>query len=393
MRVIERTKLLPIVDLGAYSKPHSRNDYSPPFDLHEPFRGLLGDILAAVSATLIPAALQVRRVGDLKAVGPCLLLGERFSGKSTVLEKVAEIHKYNCLTVTRVEWIRCRDLVGLPLKTVMESLQASFDRAINLAPSLLLIDDIDLLCLNSESSEASQIQESVLFSRYFVQMLDKVTEHNASVSRRFKKKTSQCFGELALTQLLYDSLHLVAVIISAQSLSTLQALIPQRCDLQFNIPSLSPRQCEALLNMLARHGVQVSHISQNQRDSIQLLLEGYLIGDLSHLARTIHSHSSATSKPCIGYEELLEFIGSYSPLSPSTAVSATPPDRSWREICGLERAKQSIVNTFMRPVVFKRIFSLVPIRISRAILLYGPPGSGMGIYSSGFHGIKPKSRR
>ena len=365
-----------MVVLDSLSRPHSLDERSHSVDLHDLFRGLMGNVLAVVSATLIPAALQLRMVCDLKCAGPYLLLGDRFSGKSTIMLKIAEVFGYNSLTVSRVEWIKCRDLVGLPLKSVMESFQTTFNRVINQAPCLLLIDDIDILCLNPDSSEALQRQECTLFTRYFCNMFDKITEQNTRVLRSINRSKYDSSREFLLTQCMYDSLKLVAVIVSAQSLSSLPVSLTQKCVTNFTIPPISPKQYEALHHMLSRYGVRISHVSQNQRDSIQVLLDGYVIGDISHLARTISSKFSARDSASIGYEDILEYVSLYKPLSLSTMVSVTPSDRSWKEICGLQRAKQKIADIFTRPVIFKKIFSLVPIRISRAILLYGPPGSG-----------------
>ena len=119
---------------------------------------------------------------------------------------------------------------------------------------------------------------------------------------------------------------------------------------------------------------------KNECDSLQSLLEGCRIGDIAHLTKTISSHVSIDGHT-IEYDDLTRLIKSYTPLSLNSVVSAFPPDRTWREVCGLVSAKDAIVNTFMRPVVYKRIYSLIPIRISRAILLYGPPGSGIPLHS------------
>ena len=62
----------------------------------------------------------------------------------------------------------------------------------------------------------------------------------------------------------------------------------------------------------------------------------------------------------------------------STSSSA-PSMVRWGDIGGLEAAKAAITDVFQLPVVFRRLFKLSPIRMPRAILLYGPPGCGKTI--------------
>ena len=72
------------------------------------------------------------------------------------------------------------------------------------------------------------------------------------------------------------------------------------------------------------------------------------------------------------YDEVLSMAKS---LSSSTSSSSSLPV-SWEDIGGLHSAKVAITDVFQLPVVFRRLFQLSPIRMPRAILLYGPPGCG-----------------
>ena len=72
------------------------------------------------------------------------------------------------------------------------------------------------------------------------------------------------------------------------------------------------------------------------------------------------------------YDEVLSMAKS---LSTSTSSSTSLPV-SWDDIGGLHSAKVAITDVFQLPVVFRRLFQLSPIRMPRAILLYGPPGCG-----------------
>jgi SpoVK/Ycf46/Vps4 family AAA+-type ATPase len=52
---------------------------------------------------------------------------------------------------------------------------------------------------------------------------------------------------------------------------------------------------------------------------------------------------------------------------------------NWMDISGLHKAKQAIIDVIQLPVIYRKLFQLSPIRMPRAILLYGPPGCGKTI--------------
>lgn len=70
---------------------------------------------------------------------------------------------------------------------------------------------------------------------------------------------------------------------------------------------------------------------------------------------------------------------SSSSFSSSSSSSALSSSISWEHIGGLDAAKAAITDIFQLPVIFRRLFQLSPIRMPRAMLLYGPPGCGKTI--------------
>ena len=51
-------------------------------------------------------------------------------------------------------------------------------------------------------------------------------------------------------------------------------------------------------------------------------------------------------------------------------------EMAWDAICGLVVAKRQILSVLRNPVVYRRLYKLLPIKMSRAVLLFGPPGNG-----------------
>lgn len=73
--------------------------------------------------------------------------------------------------------------------------------------------------------------------------------------------------------------------------------------------------------------------------------------------------------------EVLALAKTCSPSSSSSSSTSSASIR-WCDIGGLHSAKQTITDVFLLPVIFRRMFQLSPIRMPRAVLLYGPPGCG-----------------
>ena len=102
---------------------------------------------------------------------------------------------------------------------------------------------------------------------------------------------------------------------------------------------------------------------------------------------TAHARTSGntvdgrTSGHCIGklyttYDDIIEVAKEHSPSNSSTSSSSSMAPTTWKDIGGLHSAKQAIIDVIQLPIIFRKLFQLSPIRMPRAVLLYGPPGCG-----------------
>jgi SpoVK/Ycf46/Vps4 family AAA+-type ATPase len=76
------------------------------------------------------------------------------------------------------------------------------------------------------------------------------------------------------------------------------------------------------------------------------------------------------------YEEAISMAKEFSPSSSFKPAGSSSVSIGWTDIGGLHSAKQAIIDVFQLPVIYRRLFQMSPIRMPRAILLYGPPGCG-----------------
>lgn len=79
------------------------------------------------------------------------------------------------------------------------------------------------------------------------------------------------------------------------------------------------------------------------------------------------------------HTEALSAAKDFSSKFSSSSTSSAPSTVCWSDIGGLHSAKVAITDVFQLPVIFRKLFRLSPIRMPRAILLYGPPGCGKTI--------------
>lgn len=162
--------------------------------------------------------------------------------------------------------------------------------------------------------------------------------------------------------------------------------------------ALSPQPSAA---SLSTHNVPP--VRHDVADAI-LALEGYQPGDIWGLSKRLSVHASRrrsltaaasatahartggstvdgrTSGHGIGklyttYDDVIEVAKEHSPSNSSSSSSSMAPT-TWKDIGGLHSAKQAIIDVIQLPIIFRKLFQLSPIRLPRAVLLYGPPGCG-----------------
>ena len=73
---------------------------------------------------------------------------------------------------------------------------------------------------------------------------------------------------------------------------------------------------------------------------------------------------------------LLAVVRVNGPPGSSSETAASSSVVKWEDVGGLKEAKAQILDTFRAPVLYPSLFYNSPVRASRNVLLYGPPGCG-----------------
>ena len=374
--------MIPRLSLAALASKHlqlASSFYVPgtfPMPVLPAFEGVFKTIVSFFCSLLLPAA-ALKRVG-VYALPPTslFLLGEEGSGRTSLLRSLGHRFATSPRTLTSVRFISCTSLASKPLRSVLESLKSAFTNAMKSCPSLLILDDLDRLCSNVDDAEPGQAaMESLIVMECIQQLLADAAKLNESAHREAFKSQASESNVLKEVISVGKGLQVIGVLISASSLEALHRRLQHSIYAQ-QIVTLPPLRCpfNQLLILLEQNGVAFKpKLTRLQQDRFRLELFGFRVSDIIFLIRRLRILARQGSIACT---DLSDLIASYAPICSDVVTNRSESTLSWSDVYGLEDVKKSIANTFQRPLLFKRLFKLIPVKMPRAILLYGPPGSG-----------------
>jgi SpoVK/Ycf46/Vps4 family AAA+-type ATPase len=410
-----------IVNQEAHS-PHQLHNA----DLLHIYHPLIHDIMTDLYASLHPEIVNRRLGHNIYPSLGCSLTGSIGCGKSMILSAIASSIASNAKLIVHIEQVSCKQLRGQATAKIIAELSHHFTTAVARAPSLILMDDLDLLLpaydVDSESEVYSSAHDAIsLISLHLERWFDHLEAINHQVhrlayqlyltssSQRSSHSVSRSSSEQEVVSDVLSSgansqrqeeeriidqalQSTVFVIASMQSASSLFSRLRSYLIHEHRISSRlrSSQRTEILEALLRYHDIGISHLlviidplssSSNQRqqallDEYSRLTEGFSLYDYQILTKQIANDYILHRYPdhLLAWSDIFRAIHNY---KPPPQVKSSSLD--WENIGGVNQAKQRIKELLLYPSLFPKLYANSPIKLPRGILLYGPSGVGKTI--------------
>ncbi|KAI5071916.1 hypothetical protein GOP47_0014167 [Adiantum capillus-veneris] len=312
----------------------------------------------------------------LPSPGYVLLHGPPACGKTKLALAIAnELERNSSILCHRV-MVKCAELVGEQTQVVRAAIREAVLEGVKYAPSLIVLDDLDMVIPANQSSDSSEPStSSVVLAEYLSDLLD---------TFRLKRR-HQCDGCVSFLALAKEVSSLPASLCSSG-----------RFDLHIALSAPTTTQRAAILSQELENrslGCLEEVVSE-----IASKCDGYDAADLEVLVdRAVHAIAprllnGQNLKKSMGHreqdpqgkkfhlvkEDFEQALDGFSPVSmrdlakPSNKVGPL----TWKDVGGLNDTCRALQEMLELPVKYSKIFSKAPSRLRTGVLLYGPPGCG-----------------
>lgn len=295
------------------------------------------------------------------------ITGEEGAGKSYSVVRIAS--KMSLLQNCAVVHMSCKPLQASSRTTlimILEETQRVFSEAMRKQPSVLIFDDLDCLIPNIESgdSDVGSMHHQTI-NPVMVGQAKVIVDHLILLS-------AQTTGVVCMCTFKDNSS------ISSRILELFHSLV--------EVPPLDAKQrTDFLCRMLLDEETQLDE-APNFITRLGRLTDGYRPVDMKKIAKQILNAKSLRNlcNPANSLENLLnletdidDVLKDFVPISQqSSAITQNDRAMDWHSIGGLFKAKQSLHETVIHPMKFKRVYSSAPTKLPTGLMIFGPPGCG-----------------
>ena len=259
---------------------------------------------------------------------------------------------------------KLRDSHTVRMKTILTELEQTFNDACELAPCVVILDDLDAIAPNFLSSEHSD--NSALSHDLNPTEIDQ-SKIVSDVLRHLMRAKAQ-------------DVFVVATTSSTQSLShylTSKGYFNH----QLAVPELDDNERKLLYRCFLKQFAISGEPSWSNDSNFIRQTNGFRPRDLELLAfRTMNYQSTqsgniqlqdATSKVLEGFVPLCRLA--------SNTKDKVVPTCKLCDIGGLYQPKAELTATIVRPSLYRRIYAPAKVRLPRGVLLFGFPGTGKSL--------------
>ncbi|KAK6640319.1 hypothetical protein RUM44_012005 [Polyplax serrata] len=267
-----------------------------------------------------------------------LVHGPMGTGKTILIEGLAEYFTKN---IVRIE---CSTIFSKIAKETERELQASFEKAKVLSPSIILLDDLDVLCTKSNSS--SEHERRIVAT--LTLLMDKVNSDSGSK-----------IVVLAST----SKIHLID--------SALRSSTRFGKEVEIYVPNSNQRF--EILKVLMQ---DIKHnLTDTDVRSIANSSHGFVGGDLSSLLSKalLKNYKTSCGQDNISIEDFEWALGKVKP-SAMKEITIDIPNVKWDDIGGQDELKLKLKQSVEWPLKYRDSFKRLGITPPKGLLMFGPPG-------------------
>lgn len=322
--------------------------------------------------------------------GGVLICGNKGSGKTSLAKAICrELSEWPFLTYVKI--IDCKHLRGKRIEAVQKIWEDAFQEAAWREPSVILLDDLDLIASSPRGPEHEIGPEVVYHSRVAQSLKDLLSVETYAAARISVLVTCQQKSNLHATLTASRGSHLFQV-----------------C-LQIPPPSQDIRKQVLITALQNRVEVDQQSLSEVDIADIASRMDGFVPRDIqTTVERAIHAASCRllqepqmppTDAPppkssdkenegnkepeiLLCHEDFQVALHNYIPTALRDVPLHSAGELGWEDVGGLKQVKQDLKETLILPTKYPELFSSCPLRLRSGLLLYGPPGTGKTLLGS-----------
>lgn len=287
--------------------------------------------------SFVKAAEDLKRMLD--RTFSLVIEGSPGVGKSSFLNLIISDLE---LTLTAGLMLPCRSFAK---KEFEKKLNETFDKSRQCFPSVILIDDLELVC-------------------------GKVEDNQGEESKLTSNQHSLCLLS-HLDQIKYSKTQKLIITCTSKSLLNPLLTTSSYFNTSIKIPSLSPQDLHQILTS-----------SLPNQDPSQLLphMKSFNLQDIFQFC----FNSQINIKSQINHD-LLAQVKAFVP----SAIDIKKSDNTvkWEEVGGMFETKLKILENFTFPVKYRALYEDYPVKLRSGMLLFGPPGCGKTLVASAIPGL------
>ncbi|KAJ8931196.1 hypothetical protein NQ314_015919 [Rhamnusium bicolor] len=286
---------------------------------------------------IMKAAFRKTKISQLAQCRAILLYGNSGTGKTTIATNIAKQSMYNIVSIS------APDLYSKYSGSVEEAIKELFQDAIDHSPSIVILDEIDILCplRNSRMTDTEKRIISTLLL-----MFDKLNQQ--------------------------DNIE-VFIIATTNKPDNIDPAFRRcgRLDREIEIPTPNPTSRKAILLKLLEN--VPNNLNHNELQEISTNTHGFVGADLVSLCSQAGLHAFKRCREQITFED---FNFSLKRVKPSAMreVQIEVPNVKWSDIGGQENLKLILKQAVEWPLKYSESFLRLGITPPRGVLMFGPPG-------------------